>query len=89
MEIIFLENENKFIAKKNGETLGELTFQKNNNLLNFNHTFVESKARGLGVGQALVEAGASYAKNHDQLVEASCWYAKKIFDKNYPQLLAK
>ena len=88
MEIKLLENQNKFIASKEGQNLGELTFEVNGETINFNHTFVDPEARGLGVGQALVEAGAKMAKDKGQKVKASCWYAKKVFEKSYPHLLS-
>ena len=87
MEVKLLEDQNKFIAQKDGKVLGEITFEQRGGTIDFNHTFVDPEARGLGVGQLLVEAGAKYAQEHGQKVAASCWYAKKIFDKNHAELL--
>lgn len=42
------------------------------------YTFVPRTLRGLGLGEALVKAGADYAASQGYLLSASCSYADRI-----------
>jgi len=87
MEIMHDPERKIFIAAKDGKKMGELTYTLQNNVVNFNHTFVDPAARGLGVARQLVDAGAAFAADAGYKAKASCSYADKVLKSSYPQLL--
>jgi len=87
MEITHQANQKRFIAMENGKKLGELTYTLNNGVVNFNHTFVDPAARGLGVARQLVDAGAKFVQDSGYKAKGSCSYADKVLKSSYPQLL--
>lgn len=77
--IYSLDDENIIVA--------EICFEeKENNLYNINHTFVDKKFRGQGIAQKLVEMAVKEIKNRGGKVQASCSYAKHYLEKNYPNI---
>jgi predicted GNAT family acetyltransferase len=49
--------------------------------LDFLSTFVDPALRGRGVGQALVREAASYARANGFEIIPTCWFAKKVLDR--------
>ena len=71
--------ENKIIYTENEEVLGEIDFEKvGENLFNINHTFVDPKLRGKGIGKKLVELAKEEIEKRNGKVVASCSYANKV-----------
>ena len=80
MEIVNKENE--FNAIINGEKAGLINYSIENTNLKILHTEVNPEHRGEGVGEALVEAVASFARDNDYSITPYCTYAKHILEKN-------
>lgn len=71
--------ENKIIYTENEEVLGEINFEKvGENLFDINHTFVDPKLRGKGIGKKLVELAKEEIEKRNGKVVASCSYANKV-----------
>ncbi|MCL1949318.1 MAG: N-acetyltransferase [Turicibacter sp.] len=87
MEITHHQERKVFIATDNGKKLGEMTYTLQGGTVNFNHTFVDPAARGLGVAGELVAAGAKFVGEAGYKAKASCSYADKVLKRSYPQLL--
>lgn len=87
MEITHLKDRNAFVAMENGQKLGELTYRLSNNVVNFNHTYVNPIARGRGVARQLVDAGAEFVQDSGYKAKGDCSYADKVLKESYPQLL--
>lgn len=87
MEITHLQDKKTFIAQEGGKKLGHMTYTLQEGVVNFNHTFVEPAARGLGVAQQLVDAGAKFVQEAGYRAMGSCSYADKVLKRSYPQLL--
>lgn len=53
-----------------------------NNVIDFNHTFVPREVRGNGIAAQLVEEGLKYAEGNNFKVIPSCSYVKIYIDRN-------
>lgn len=74
-----------FYIEENGEWIAELTYLKNNDTMTIDHTEVDKKLRGEGVGEDLVKAAVEYARENHLKIKAACPYAKKVIDRT-PEL---
>ena len=54
-------------------------------VLDIRSTFVPQEIRGQGIGQRMVEAAISFAKEQHLQVRASCWYARELIDSGRVQ----
>ena len=73
-----------FYIDENGEWIAELTYIKNNGTMTIDHTEVDEKLRGEGVGEDLVRAAVEYARESGMKVNPACPYARKIIE-NTPE----
>ena len=74
-----------FYIDENGEWIAELTYIKNNATMIIDHTEVDEKLRGEGVGEDLVLAAVEYARENGLKVNPACPYARKVIEKT-PEL---
>ncbi len=74
-----------FYIEEGGEWIAELTYIKNNGIMIIDHTEVDEKLRGEGVGEDMVRAAVKYARENDLKVKPACPYARKIIEKT-PEL---
>ncbi len=73
--------ENKIVYKENNEILAEITFfEKENGVFDINHTFVDERLRGKGIGKKLVEKALKEIEKKNGKVTASCSFANKIIN---------
>ena len=78
----------RFSAHDGQTALGHLDYRRNDAVLDAHHTFVDPKARGRGVAEALLHALAAYAQTEHATIRPSCSYVAKKLPQLYPQLLA-
>lgn len=86
------EKNRIFYQDENGKLLAEVTFPEvNENIVEINHTFVDSSLRGQGIASKLVQMVCDYANENNLKIKPSCSYAVKWFEKNskYQNLLEK
>ena len=82
-----IEHEEKgkkgiFFIDENGERLAELVYLKSAPaVITIYHTEVNEKLRGEGIGQDLVAAAVSFARENKLKIVATCPYAKKLIDR--------
>ena len=74
-----------FYIDENGEWIAELTYIKTNDTMTIDHTEVDEKLRGEGVGEDLVKAAVEYARENGLKVKPSCPYARKVIERT-PEL---
>src|SRR3982750_959261 len=74
-----------FYIEEEGEWIAELTYVKDDSQMTIDHTEVDEKLRGEGVGEDLVRAAVEYARANGLKVNAVCPYAKKVIDST-PEL---
>ena len=69
-----------FYIEENGEWIAELTYIKDNGKMTIDHTEVDDKLRGEGIGQDMVRAAVQYARENGLKINAVCPYARKIIE---------
>ena len=80
-----------FYIEENGEWIAELTYVKSNDgQITIDHTEVDEKLRGEGIGEDLVKAAVDYARENGLKVKIICPYTKKVVEKHpeYSDVLA-
>ena len=84
MEIkhIELSGRGAFVIKRDHERLAELTYKRNGDTINIDHTEVDESLRGQHVGQELVDEAVKFAREHDLKITATCPYASKVLARN-------
>ena len=70
-----------FYIDENGEWIAELSYIKDNGTMTIDHTEIDEKLRGEGIGQDLVGAAVAYARENGLKIKAVCPYAKKVIDR--------
>ena len=71
-----------FYIEENGEWIAELTYIKNNGTMIIDHTEVDEKLRGEGVGEDMVRAAVEYARENNLKVNPACPYARKVIESS-------
>src|SRR3982751_6692853 len=80
-----------FFIEEDGEWIAEMTYVKrHNNTIVIDHTEVDEKLRGQGVGEQLVKAAVDFARENNLKIKPVCPYTRKIIDENpeYNDILA-
>ena len=73
--------DNKIIYKENNEILAEITFiEKEHGVFDINHTFVDERLRGKGIGKKLVEKAIEEIEKKNGKITASCSFANRIIN---------
>ena len=70
-----------FFIDEDGEWIAELTYVNNNGIMTIDHTEIDEKLRGEGIGEDMVRAAVEYARANGLKINAVCPYAKKIIDR--------
>ena len=69
-----------YIETPEGKAL--LHYERENDTLNFHHTFVPPELRGKGMAEKIVAQGFEYAKTNRLKVIPSCPYVARLVMKN-------
>ena len=94
MEIQNQDNGKKgrFFVEINGNELAEMTYiWAGEDRFIIDHTFVDEKLKGQGVGYKLVAAAVEMARNRSLSIIPLCPFAKSVFEKraDYADVLVK
>lgn len=77
------ENGTAFYAYYNGEKIGEITFVLiGADKMILDHTGVNEKFRGNGIGRGLVQQAVELARNQHRKILPFCPFAQTIFNKS-------
>ncbi|MBL0942696.1 MAG: N-acetyltransferase [Hydrogenophaga sp.] len=72
-----------FFYEHGGERLAEMTYSRTNaSLIIIDHTGVDERLKGQGVGRELLDALVAWARETQTRVIALCPFAKAQFDKD-------
>lgn len=88
LESIKIEREDngkkgRYVIYSNDEFAGEMTFTwAGNTQFIIDHTGVEPKFAGKGLGKKLVMKSVEYARENNLKIIPLCPFAKKVFDRN-------
>lgn len=74
-----------FYIDENGEWIAELTYVKNEGTMTIDHTEVDEKLRGEGIGEDMVKAAVEYARKEGLKIKPDCPYARKVIERT-PEL---
>lgn len=76
------EKAGEFYIEEDGELLAEMIYKiSDDNVLTIEHTTVDKKLQGQGIGRKLVDEAIAYADSKNYKLNATCSYAKHILDK--------
>jgi uncharacterized protein len=80
-----------FYLERDGERLAQMTYTVAGSRVIIDHTDVDDRLRGTGMGRKLVEAAVEWARKENARLMPLCPYAKSVFDKtpDYADVLAK
>lgn len=79
---MFELHKNGIFYNVDGEIIAKITFERFNNILNVDHTFVDDRLRGQGIASQLVEKLVAYAMENELKINPICWYVEKWFEKH-------
>jgi len=78
-----VEGRGAFFVAKQGIRLAEMTYSRTSEkLVIIDHTEVDDRLRGLGVGRKLLDATVAWARETGTKVIATCPYAKAQFERD-------
>lgn len=81
--------DQEFTIVKDGYT-AELAYSRpQEEVIDFNHTFVDEELRGQGIAEELARAGLAYARQHQLKVRTSCEFMQGFVERHpeYNELL--
>ena len=83
MELVHQDGDSGgFYLVRGDETLGEMTYKTQGNVLLFDHTWVDDSLRGQGKARELLDAAMSWVRTTGKKVEPVCPYVRGQFDKD-------
>ena len=78
-----IENKGFFIFDEDEkETLAELTYKKNGDILIIDHTYVSDKLRNQGIAGKLLNVAVNYARENKYKIKPVCSYVVKKFESS-------
>ena len=80
----------RFYIEENGKRVAELDYTwRSDNVISIDHTEVDDKLEGQGVGKALVEHVVIFARETGIKIRVYCAFAKTVFQrhKNFNDVL--
>jgi len=82
-----------FYIEEDGEWIAELSYIKSadGKTITIDHTQVDEKLAGQGIGEQLVQAAVQYARENGLKIKPLCPYARKVLERNseYQDVLAE
>ena len=80
-----------FFLERDGERLAQMTYTVAGTRVIIDHTDVDERLRGTGMGRNLVDAAVQWARKENVRLMPLCPYAKSVFDKtpDYADVLVK
>ncbi|MFN6962254.1 MAG: GNAT family N-acetyltransferase [Pyrinomonadaceae bacterium] len=72
-----------FFIEENGEWIAEMSYIKQGlGTIIIDHTEVDEKLRGQGVGEQLVKEAVEYARSNNIKIKPVCPYTRRVIDEN-------
>lgn len=76
------DHRGSFYIKEGFEVLAQMTYSLSPDLMIIDHTEVDEKLKGQKIGNKLLEAATSYARNRQWKVLPLCPFAKMMMDRD-------
>jgi len=85
MNISHDQERSRFVTSTDhGEAVIE--YRRDDQAVDFTHTYVPPPARGRGIAEALVRTALDWAEREKLHVQASCWYVARYIETRRPSL---
>jgi hypothetical protein len=83
---VLIKNEERhhagaFYIDDNGDRLGEMRYLVRDGVMNIYHTEVDEKLKGQHMGERLVDAGVTYARENQYKILPTCVFARSVFNR--------
>ena len=72
----------RFILRRGGQDIGELTYRRSGNGAALLHTEVRPELRGQGLARALVLAAVDWARAERLTLTPVCWYTRVVLERS-------
>jgi predicted GNAT family acetyltransferase len=84
-------HKGEFVWLRDGERLAKMTYTVAGTRIIIDHTDMDERLRGTGVGKKLVAAAVEWARAENVRLMPLCPFARSVFDKmpEYSDVLAK
>jgi predicted GNAT family acetyltransferase len=79
---IELSGRGAFVIKRDHERIAELTYKRDGDMINIDHTEVDESLRGQHVGQKLIDEAVKFARENNLKITATCPYASKVLGRS-------
>ena len=79
---IELSGRGAFVIKRDHERVAELTYKRDGDTINIDHTEVDESLRGQHVGQKLVDEAVKFARENNLKITATCPFASKVLRRS-------
>jgi predicted GNAT family acetyltransferase len=77
------ENNRIYLEADNHQPIAYVTFPRiDDNVINIDHTFVDSSLRGQGIAGRLMEEAVAHLRDHNLKARLTCSYAVKWFEEH-------
>ena len=70
------------MIKSDKERIAELTYKRDGDTIDIDHTQVDESLRGHHVGQKLVDEAVKFARENKLKITATCPYASKVLGRS-------
>jgi len=90
MEVRHVPERSRYELDDDGAVVAIAEYRDRNGVLVFNHTVVNPRLRGNGLGERLVRGALDDVRSRGHDIVATCWYVARFVDEHpeYADLLA-
>ncbi len=77
-----------FYVDDKKKIVAELTYTREDDVMNIHHTLVDGDREGEGIGRKLVDAAVEFAREKSLRILPTCSFARGVVEKHHRDLLA-
>ena len=81
-EVVHDSAASRFILRRDGQAVGELTYQRTGGRAALLHTEVRPDLRGRGLARELVLAAVRWARAEQLTLTPLCWYTRVVLERS-------
>ena len=81
-EVVHDRRASRFILRRGGQEIGELTYRCSDGRAALLHTEVRPDLRGRGLARELVNAAVDWARAEQLKLTPLCWYTRVVLERS-------
>jgi predicted GNAT family acetyltransferase len=81
-EVVHDRGASRFILRRGGQEIGELTYRCRDGRAALLHTEVRPELRGQGLARELVQAAVRWARAEQLKLTPLCWYTRVVLERS-------